>query len=94
MKAPFNRYKVSNPSRDRLAKPISIRERETDIYIDFNEGARLESISQSAYNSPSYWWIILAANPQYDMEYHIEPGDTIRVPLPLNDVVREIREQL
>lgn len=80
--------------RDQIYPAISIRDRDTDMFIQYNIEDKLELIANRAYNEPGYWWIIMLANPEYTMEYEIEPGELIRVPLPLNSVISEIKDQL
>ena len=92
MTSHFPRYtKKTAPT---IIPSVKITERVTDLYIEFTSAHKLESIAQETYSDPTLWWVILYANPQYSMEYDIEPGEVIRVPLPLNSVVNEIREQL
>lgn len=89
----FKRYsRVSNA--DAIFPSVHVRDRDTDLFINYNVEDKLELIASRVYNDPSLWWIIMAANPEYDMEYQIEPGETIRIPMPLNDVIREIKGQL
>lgn len=88
----FTRYDKRNALD--IFPNIKIKERDSDLYVEFKSTDRLENIAADTYNDPSLWWVILAANPQYTLEYDIEPGEVIRIPLPLNSVVNEIREQL
>jgi hypothetical protein len=89
----LSRYRnVKRP--DQLYPNVTISERNTDLFIEYSVDDRLDNIAHRIYGESSYWWIILLANPEYDMEYMIEPGELIRIPLPLNSVVAEIKEQL
>lgn len=89
----FKRYtQVTNPTQ--LYPGIIISERETDLFIEYGTEDKLENVAYKVYEDPSFWWIILLANPEYSMEYEIEPGETLRIPLPLNSVINEIRSQV
>ena len=88
----FKRYSHTK-LRDQIYPSVTIKVRETDLYMTYTDEEKLELVSQNVYNDPSYWWIILLANPEYAMEYDIEPGEIIRVPMPLNSVIAEIRSQ-
>lgn len=90
---PIRRYSgINNPVR--IFPQVLIDERETDLYVEYNVETKLETIAFEAYGNPKYWWIVLMANPEFDMEYEIEPGDVIRVPFPLNPVVTEIKAKI
>ncbi len=68
-----------------------ILERESDIYITYNSADRLDLISYRVYDDPKYWWVILAANG-YQLEFDIESGEILRIPIPLSDVLSDIRK--
>ena len=89
----FNRYtNVTDPKQ--VFPRVRIRDRETDLFIEYSSEDKLELIAHRVYNDPTLWWIIMLANPDYTMEYEIDAGELIRVPLPLNSVVSEIRSQI
>jgi len=91
--AGLKRYpKSADPLK--LFPDVKISDRETDLYVEFGTADKLENIAYRVYDDPKLWWIIMLANPEYTMEYEIEAGETIRVPLPLNTVITEIREQM
>jgi len=74
-------------------KPIgNISDRESDIYIQFNSADRLDQISNRVYGDPQYWWLILAAN-EYQLEFDIVPGEILKIPYPLSDVIVEIKKR-
>ena len=90
---PFKRYaSVKNPQD--LYPEVTIADRDTDLYMEYGTEDKLELVAHEVYGDASLWWIIMLANPEYAMEYEIEPGETLRVPLPLNSVITEIREQV
>ena len=84
-------FKPTDP--DSPTPSFTISERESDEYINYNYTDRLDLIANRYYGNPEYWWLILAAN-EYHCEFDIELGDVIRIPLPLVDVIREIRAQV
>lgn len=89
----LNRYR-NTTDPDAVYPDVSISERETDLFIEYGADDKLETVAYRVYGEPEYWWIIMLANPDYTMEYEIEPGELIRVPFPLNSVVTEIKDQL
>lgn len=91
--ATFKRYPDSFGVNE-LYPGVTIKDRETDLYIQYNIEDKLETVAYRVYSDPKLWWIIMLANPEYTMEYEIEPGETLRVPLPLNSVITEIRSQI
>lgn len=82
---------VSTPEEN--VKDFTISYRETDVYIPYHEADRLDLIADKYYGSAEYWWVILCAN-DYQLEFDIEPGEILRVPYPLNEVIAEIRKQV
>jgi len=72
--------------------PISgkILHRSTDAYIQFNSTDRLDLISNRIYGDPKFWWLILMAN-NYQMEFDIDYGEILRVPLPLVNAIKDVK---
>ena len=90
----MSRYKnilQTNTAKENIPAIPVISERESDIYFQFNESDRLDLVSHRIYGDSQYWWVILSAN-NYLMEFDIEPGELLRVPYPLIDVLNEIRQ--
>jgi len=58
----------------------------TDILHPFKLGERIDNLSQKYYNDSTLGWIIMYANTQYDNEFEVQVGDTIRIPFPLQRV--------
>ena len=82
---------MANPNKNVPA--YSIMDRQTDIYVNYNDTDRLDNMAYRFYGSSEYWWIILDAN-NYQIEFDIEPGEILRIPYPLNEVLQEIKEQV
>ena len=68
---------------------LSIKLRDTDAYIEFNDQNRLDNISYRAYGDPQYWWLILHANG-YQIEFDIEAGELLRIPYPLSSALDDL----
>ncbi len=75
---------------------IVINNRSTDTTITYEANkSRLNKISNQFYNNPSYSWLILLANSQLaGIEIDLPSICKLRIPLPLNDVLREYEEKL
>lgn len=46
----------------------------------FMDGETLEMLAFKNYGDSQLWWIIMEANPRYNFEFEIKPGDTILIP--------------
>ena len=92
---PLDRYRSVLDIRDvnRTIPNLKISNRETDIFIAYNETDRLDLISSRIYGYPELYWIILEAN-DYSSEIEIEYGEILRVPFPLEGVMSEIKSQV
>lgn len=60
-----------------------------DSYIITDIGDRLDNLSQQFYNTPDYWWVISAANPNKFKKgsYFVAPGTQIRIPANPRDYI-------
>ena len=54
------------------------------------EGERLDSLSQLAYGSSEYWWVIAAASG-IGWCLQVPPGTLLQVPNSLNEITRYLR---
>lgn len=71
---------------------IGIRSRATfDMteaqYYTFIQGDTIDGIAYREYGDASLYWAILDANPEFQHEVEIKPGDTLAIP-PYNEVVK------
>ena len=74
---------------------ITISNRSTDKRVTYNSNlTRLDRIAGDIYDDETYWKIILWANPAYYLEFDIPNNTVIRVPFPLNDVLKEVTNQI
>lgn len=93
----FNRYQTLSSDEKTISPPlVKLMEKESDEFVQYRiTKSRLDKISQDKYKSPYYGWLILMANPQYGgLEWNIIDGDLIRIPLPLNETLREYKTKL
>ena len=54
----------------------------TDIAHSLKIGERLDNLSQKYYDDPTLAWIIMAGNPEWENEFDIPFGVTLRIPFP------------
>ena len=93
----FNRYRKLNTDQGVISPPfIKLDEKSTDDMIQYDKRkSRLDKISQDYYGAPYYGWLILMANPEYGgLEWNIGDGQMLRVPLPLNETLKEYEKKL
>ena len=86
----YDRYKKFRKSGNISEVPIvKIPVRSSDAYILYKRGeTRLDLLSYQYYSDPNYGWLILQANPTIgNMEFEIQDGERIRIPLPLDQVL-------
>ena len=94
---PFNRYgKLSRNGKVMKAPFVRLSYRDTDYYVKYERGkSRLDLLSYDYYGDPSYEWLILMANPSISgLEYTIPDNASIRIPLPLSEVIEEYNNKI
>jgi len=70
-----------------LGFPVSsIKTDVKDIIYEFQQGDRLDIIALIIYKNPKMKWKILYANPEYETELDIKPGDKIVIPHPRREL--------
>ena len=63
-----------------------------DYYVISTLGDRFDILANEYYKDSSLWYIIAAANPSIRRDsIYIEPGNQIRIPLPLSKVLAKLR---
>ena len=88
-----SRYiKTSIYNRNRGAIVLSLRKRAkfnltNATYYTFIQGDTLDGIAYKLYGNAQLWWAILDANPKYQSEIEIKPGDLLVIP-PFAEVVK------
>ena len=63
---------------------------ETDLYIIARDGDRLDLLANEFYKDISYWWVIAEANGIGKGTTVIEPGMQIRIPNPIEGMIRDL----
>jgi len=58
----------------------------TDIAHPFKIGERIDNLAQKYYSDVTLGWVIMAGNPEYENEFDIPFGVTLRIPYPLQRV--------
>jgi len=95
----MNRYentpKLTSPSGKIYKKnviypevPLSGR----DYYLVTTAGDRYDTLAQQYYNDYRLWWIIAAANNSERASLVVEPGVQIRIPVDLENIIRDFRK--
>lgn len=79
----MNRYLLGTQPPQPMRK---IQPAITDILHRLKMGERIDNLAQRYYQDPTLAWVIAAANPEFDNEFEIPIGSTVRVPLPLQRV--------
>jgi nucleoid-associated protein YgaU len=57
-----------------------------DVLHKLKMGERIDNLAQKYYKDPTLAWVIACANPEYDNEFEIPIGATVRIPYPLQRV--------
>lgn len=72
---------------------IEIPIKGTDKYMQYTRGKdRLDKLSQEYYNSPTFGWLIMMANPQAGTnEFEIPNNFLLRIPFPLVNTLQDYR---
>lgn len=72
---------------------IEIPIKGTDKYLQYTRGKdRLDKLSQEYYNSPTFGWLIMMANPQAGTnEFEIPNNFLLRIPFPLISTLQDYR---
>ena len=74
-----NNTLVPQPLRKILPSP-------TDIAHPFKLGERLDNLAKKYYEDPTLAWVIMCGNPEFENEFDIPFGITLRIPFPLQRV--------
>jgi hypothetical protein len=64
-----------------------------DKYVQYKKGKdRLDKLSQEYYNSPTFGWLIMMANPLVGgIEFEIPDNYFLRIPFPLNSSLQDYK---
>ena len=58
-------------------------------YYSVVQGDTIDGIAYSQYGNAQLWWAIMDANPKYQSEIEIKPGDVLTIPS-FDEVVKAI----
>ena len=90
-----SRYtKTSAYIREGNTLTLSIRERNyfnigNATFYTVVQGDTIDGIAYRQYGNAQLWWAIMDANPKYQSEIDIKPGDVLTIPS-LDEVVRVV----
>ncbi len=92
-----SRYKVFTPKivnhRGKAIKDITSSEKYNEFYVSIGKkdykiavlspamAGRPDLISQAAYGTPGYWWVIVLANSVNDIKEDLYVGAEIKIPV-------------
>lgn len=79
----MSRYNTTSDFPQPIRK---ILQSSSDIEHTLIMGERIDNIANKYYSDPLMGWVIMCANPEWDNEFDIKPGDKIRIPYPLQRV--------
>lgn len=86
-----DRVEEGVPAKGSTVYPI-VGESTEDYYVISTLGDRFDILANEYYKDSSLWYIIAAANPNIRRDsIYIEPGNQIRIPLPLSKVLAKLR---
>lgn len=91
----FNRYQffVDN-SEHKIVHGIELPIKGTDKYVQYIRGRdRLDKLSQNFYNTPTFGWLIMQANPLCGTnEFEIPNNFLLRIPFPLVSSLQDYKK--
>ena len=93
----FDRYQYFEEDGNfKIVPGIELPIKSGDKYIQYKKGKdRLDKISDEYYNSPSFGWLILIANPLAgSVEFEIPDGFLLRIPFPLIPSLQDYRRSV
>lgn len=94
MREYFDRYQFFEQDGNfRIVPGIEIPIKTTDKYLFYKRGkTRLDKVSQDYYNSPTFGWLILLANPSVGgLEFEIPDNFLLRIPFPLITTLQDYK---
>ena len=93
----FNRYEFFNENGNfKIVPGIEIPIKSTDKYQQYKKNKdRLDKLSQTLYNSPTFGWLIMLANPAFGgLESNIPDNAIIRIPYPLVQSLQDYKRMV
>jgi hypothetical protein len=93
----YNRYNNFIINGEQTVVPyINLPSKTTDKRYIYKVGqSRLDKISQQYYDSPTFGWLIMLANPIYGgQEWQIPDGSILTIPFPLVASLQDYNNEL
>jgi hypothetical protein len=93
----LNRYQFFEKEGSfEIVPGIEIPIKGTDRYIQYKKGKdRLDKLSQENYDSPTFGWLILQANPLAGgLEFEIPDNFWLRIPYPLITSLQDYKREV
>lgn len=93
----YNRYNTFVINGNQTVVPyINLPRKTTDKKYIYKVGqSRLDKVSQQYYESPTFGWLILVANPMYGgQEWTIPDGAILTIPFPLVTSLQDYKNEL
>jgi hypothetical protein len=93
----FNRYQFFVENGEfKIVPGIEIPIKTTDKFFLYKKGKdRLDKISQEYYNTPTFGWLILLANPFVgSVEFMIPNNSLLRIPFPLITTLQDYNRNI
>ena len=90
----YDRYQFFIEDGDfQIVPGVELPIKGTDKYIQYTRGKdRLDKLSQKFYNSPTFGWLIMLANPLSGTnEFEIPNNFLLRIPFPLVNSLQDYR---
>ena len=90
----FDRYQFFIQDGEfKIVPGIELPIKGTDKYLQYARGKdRLDKLSQEHYNSPTFGWLIMMANPLCGTnEFEIPNNTLLRIPFPLVNTLQDYR---
>lgn len=91
----FNRYEYFIENGEfKIVPGIEIPIKGTDRYYQFKKNKdRLDKLSQEFYNTPTFGWLIMLANPSAGLnEFEILDNYVLRIPFPLINSLQDYKK--
>ena len=93
----YNRYSDFLLNGEQTIVPyIKLPSKSSDKRYIYKIGmSRMDKISQQYYGSPTFGWLILMANPQFNgLEWNIPDGSILTIPYPLVTSLQDYKAEL
>jgi len=89
----FNFYDLFDPGENIPFIPIN--KRNSDKFESFREGVTTwDALSYKYYGNSAMGYIIGMGNPEFPSQFTIDDGKNIRIPFPLSEVLKELKEKV